>query len=43
MLQASLFPCLLHEVQRANSFPTFVSVDKCLPDFFLFVDDFLNL
>ena len=36
MFQASLFPCLLHQVQRANSFQTLVSVDKCLPDFFLF-------
>ena len=43
MFQASLFPCSIHQVQRTNSFPTLVSVDKCLPDFFHFADDYLNL
>ena len=39
----ALVPCLIQEVQSANSFPTPVSVIKCLPDIFLFVNDFLNL
>ena len=43
MLEGSLFLCLLYQVQRATSFPKLVSVDKCLSDFFLFVDEFLIL
>ena len=43
VLQTCSCSCFIQQLQHANSFPTLVSVDKCLSEFFLIVDDFLNL